>query len=138
MAYGAKNINTLDLRKSTAIGVGLPFSAPSAFTSVYTTNDQLKYNIINYMLTERGERFFEPTFGLGLGSKVFEQMTDEFAATLEATIKNGVEDNFPSVEVVDINVTPYYDQNILSVSFTYRTVNTGLTNDITLNFENGQ
>ena len=48
MAYGVKQISPLDLKPSTAIGVGLPFSAPNVFSSVYTTKDQIKYNLINY------------------------------------------------------------------------------------------
>ena len=47
MAYGLKKISPLDLKPSTAIGVKLPFDADNVFSSVYTTKDQIKYNIIN-------------------------------------------------------------------------------------------
>ena len=60
MAYGLKKISPLDLRTSTAIGVNIPFSAQNVFTSVYTTKEQTKYNLINFLLTDKGERPFSP------------------------------------------------------------------------------
>ncbi len=137
MAYGAKNINPLDLRPSTAVGVALPFAGQNVFDSVYTTQDQLKYNIINYLLTDNGERVFEPTFGIGLRREVFEQITDSRVAELEGLIRSGVENYFPNVEVVDVKITPFYDQNLLNITFTYNIVNTGQSDQITINFENG-
>ena len=63
MAYGLRNINVLDLRPSTGVGVGLPFNAPGVFRTVYTTKEQIKYNLINFLLTDKRERIFNPTFG---------------------------------------------------------------------------
>lgn len=137
MAYGVKNINPLDLRPSTAIGVALPFSSPNVFDSVYTTQDQLKYNIINYLLTDNGERVFEPTFGIGLRRELFEQITDSRAVELQGMIRSGVENYFPNVQVVDIKVIPFTDQNLINITFTYNIINTGQTDQITINFENG-
>ena len=137
MAYQARNISPLDLKPSTAIGVAIPFSAPGVFTSVYTTQDQLKYNIINYLLTGRRERVFQPNFGAGLREQLFEQITDDSIATIESTIRTGVENNFPNVNVTQIQVTPAYDQNTINILFSYSIANTGQTDQISLNFENG-
>ena len=76
MAYGLMQISPLDLRPSTGIGVKVPFSADIAFASVYTTKEQTKYNLINFLLTDRRERPFNPTFGAGLRSRLFEQITE--------------------------------------------------------------
>jgi phage baseplate assembly protein W len=72
MAYQVRNINPLDLQPSTGIGVSIPFSSKSVFTTVYTTQEQLKYNIINYLLTNRKERVFVPNFGAGIRDLLFE------------------------------------------------------------------
>ena len=74
MAYGLKQISSLDLRPSTGIGVKVPFSSTSVFTTVYTTKEQTKYNIINFLLTDKRERPLNPTFGAGLRSKLFENL----------------------------------------------------------------
>ena len=74
MAYGLKQISPLDLKPSTAIGVKIPFDAENVFSSVYTTKDQIKYNIINFLLTDPRERVFNPTFVAGLRARLFEQI----------------------------------------------------------------
>jgi phage baseplate assembly protein W len=137
MAYEARNISPLDLRASTGIGVAIPFSAQGVFTTVYTTQEQLKYNIINYLLTGKRERVFQPGFGAGLRDKLFEQITEDTAALLESTIRAGVESNFPNVSVVEVKVTASYDQNTININFSYRVQNTGQTDEILLNFQNG-
>ena len=67
MAYNLRNINVLDLRPSTGVGVALPFNSTGVFKTVYTTKEQLKYNIINFLLTDKRERIFNPRFGAGIG-----------------------------------------------------------------------
>lgn len=137
MAYNVVNINPLDLRPSTAIGVALPFAAPNVFTSTYTTKDQLKYNIINYLLTNKGERPFQPRFGADLRSLVFEQITPQTGIEIESLIKSGVETYFPNVVITDLKITTDADYNSVNVSFSYDITNTGQTDQILLNFENG-
>ena len=51
MAYRVGNINVADLRPSIGIGVAIPFSNRTAFKTVYTTKEQLKYNIIAVYLS---------------------------------------------------------------------------------------
>ena len=58
MAYGSKKISPLDLQPSKAIGVKIPFSSNSVFTSVYTTKEQTKY--IMY-----GDEDYDDDFGYG-------------------------------------------------------------------------
>jgi phage baseplate assembly protein W len=137
MAYGLKNINVLDLRPSTGVGVALPFSNRTAFTTVYTTKEQLKYNIINFLLTGQGERIFNPTFGAGIRNRLFEQITDEANEALELSIQSSVESYFPSVEVVNLQVLSDPDRSLVSVTFSYRIRQTGETDNILLNIQNG-
>lgn len=137
MAYNARNINPIDLRPSTAVGISLPFSAPQAFTSTYTTQDQLRYNIINYLLTDPRERVFTPDFGAGIASLVFEQITPELLDTLETLVRTGIENQFPNVAVTRVTAIPFSDQNAVTVQVLYDITNTGQTDEITLNLENG-
>ncbi len=137
MAYQVRNISPLDLRASTGIGVSIPFSAQGVFTTVYTTQEQLKYNIINYLLTGKRERVFQTGFGAGLRDKLFEQITEDTVSNLESTIKIEVEDNFPNVKVEEVKVTATYDQNTINIKFSYSIINTGQVDEILLNFQNG-
>ena len=137
MAYNIRNINVVDLRPSVGVGVAIPFSNTTAFKTVYTTKEQLKYNIINYLLTDTGERIFNPTFGAGLRSRLFEQITVEANDALEASIRTSVENYFPSVQVINLQVLSSPDDNLISVQFSYRIVTSNETDNILLNIQNG-
>lgn len=137
MSYRQTQINPLDLKPSTGIGVSIPFSTKSVFNTVYTTADQLKYNIINFLLTGKRERIFVPDFGAGLANQVFEVITEEGNKGLEQVIKMTVENFFPNVEVKRVKVESTYDNNTINVEFSYSIKNTGQSDEILLNFQNG-
>lgn len=130
MAYNLQQINVLDLRPSTGVGVALPFNTPAVFQTVYTTQEQLKYNIINYLLTDNRERIFNPGFGAGIRNKVFEQITTETLDGLELQIRNGIAQYFPNVTITNLNFGGTPDQNLLTIQFSYVINNTGQSDNI--------
>lgn len=69
------SIHPLDRKKNIYIGVLLPFNGKSVFNFTRTTKDQTKSNIINLLLTNRGERIFNPEFGADVSAFIFEQQT---------------------------------------------------------------
>ena len=137
MAYQVRNINPLDLQPSTGIGVAIPFSAKSVFTTVYTTQEQLKYNIINYLLTDRGERVFAPNFGAGLRNLLFENITQESIQNIENNVRSGIEINFPNINITQLFITTDVNRHTVSINFSYEVINTGIQDEININFQNG-
>jgi len=125
MAYTLGNISQFDLKPSTALGVKIPFSSNSVFKSVYSTKDQLKYNIINYLLTDPRERLFNPTFGSGLRSKIFQQITSITIEEIRLSLTTKLEKQFPNILVTNIEITPNYDSNLINISLSYTITNTG-------------
>lgn len=134
MAYRPININPFDLKPSVALGVSIPFGNQSAFSSVYTTSDQLKYNIINYLLTDKGERVFNIGFGAGLRSQLFEQMTPDKLDALEVMLGEEIANYFPKVMLTELRVIPNYDQHYITLRIRYNIENTGKSDEILLNF----
>lgn len=132
MAYNIRNINVLDLRPSTGIGVALPFRNPAVFETVYTTKEQTKYNLINFLLTDPRERIFNPAFGAGIRSKLFEQITNSTADDLDALIRSGVESYFPNVVITNLSFGGNPDENTLTISFSYTIKNTRESDNIIL------
>ena len=137
MAYQVRNINPLDLKPSTGIGVAIPFSTKSVFTTVYTTQEQLKYNIINYLLTGRKERVFVPNFGAGLRDLLFENITQESTQNIENTVRSGIEINFPNINITQLFITTDVNRHTISINFSYEIINTGIQDEININFQNG-
>ena len=77
MAFGAKRIFPIDTKPGTGVGVAIPFNAPGVFRTTYTTQNAIKTNLIDFFLTEPGERYLNPTFGGGLRSFIFEQISND-------------------------------------------------------------
>lgn len=137
MAYNIRNINVLDLRPSTGIGVAIPFDQASVFKTVYTTKEQTKYNILNFLLTDTGERIFNVNFGAGLRSRLFEQITQESNDDLEAFIRSSVESYFPNVRIVQLSADSDPDRNLITLQFSYRLITSNEQDEIILNMQNG-
>ena len=135
MAYNIRNINVLDLRKSTGIGVSLPFNNPAVFQTVYTTKDQIKYNLINFLLTDPRERIFNPIFVAGIRGRLFEQITDSTADDLDLLIRSGVERYFPNVVITQLIFGGDPNDNILTVNLSYTIKNTRESDNITLSID---
>ena len=133
MAYGIKRINVLDLRPSTGVGVALPFSTPAVFQTVYSTKEQLKYNIINFLLTDNRERLYNPNFGANLRAQLFEQITNDTFDNLEILIRAGLERYFPNITVVTLAVSGDPNLNLMTIEFSYRINNTGESDNVTIN-----
>ena len=136
MAFQVQKISPLDLQPRKAVGVSIPFSAKAVFNSTYTTQDALKSNIVNFFLTDRGERFFNPNFGAGLRSIVFEQITSDKLDEVDSLIRTGMSTWFPNVVVNDIQVKEAADSNMVTVFITYSVPYTNIQQDkVVINFQ---
>ena len=92
----------IDLQPSRAVGFGFPLDGDAVFIPTYTTREQIKANLVNYLLTNKGERVFRPLFGADLRSLLFEQILDVTTEELKSTIQNNISIYFPSVVVKEI------------------------------------
>ena len=79
MAFNARQIYPNDLRPRRAIGFDLPIDGNAVFIPNFQTRDAIKNNLINYLLTNPGERPLNPEFGAGLRNFIFNAInTDNF------------------------------------------------------------
>jgi len=99
------------------IGISLQFQQPQVFTSTYTTTQQTKNQLINYILTNPGERFFNPGFGSGIRGLLFQQNID--VDSLEENLKLGIERNVQNIIVKSVNITPVDRTNSLNINIVY-------------------
>ena len=135
MAFNAQKISPIDFNKSAAVGVDLPFSAPGVFKSNYTTAAAIKNNLINYFLTNPGERPLNPNFGGGLRSFIFEQIQDDNLDFLKQSIQSNLNNFFPTINILDLNILKNIDNNNISVSLDYSVKNTGINDSLNIDFE---
>ena len=134
MAFNPRKIAPLDLQPRKAIGVQIPFAGEAVFTSTYFSKDALKSNLINYLLTGTGERFMNPNFGAGLRNLLFEQITEDRIIDLQDAIRDGVQQNFPTIQTSRLDLTPEPDKNTVTLFMTYFIQNTNITDELYINF----
>ena len=113
-------INPVDLpeNESTAVGIIFPFNNNGVFFQSFTTKEQVKSNLINLLLTDRGERVNELEFGVGIRRLIFEQDVDE--STLKIRIQEGIDTYIPEIELVDLQVNKDPGSHILNIVISYR------------------
>jgi phage baseplate assembly protein W len=134
MAFGAKQIFPNDLRPRTAIGVDLPFNGAGVFVLNYTTKDAIKNNLINYFLTNPGERPANPTFGAGLRAYIFSQIESNNLDFIKEDIQQKLGSNFPNIAVNSVEVLGQEDYNTINIIIKYSVVNTGINDELQLTF----
>jgi phage baseplate assembly protein W len=134
MAFGAKKIFPIDTKPGTGVGIGLPFNAPAVFRTTYTTKESVKYNLINFFLTNQPERYLNPTFGGNLRRFIFEQITTNNLDGLKENIQLQLGSYFPNVVVASLNVYSIPEENQVIVELTYNIRETGIVDTIQLAF----
>ena len=134
MAFGARRVYPNDTRPRVAIGVNLPFSEPGVFTPNFQIRDAVKNNLINYLLTNPGERLENPTFGAGLREYIFNAINSENFDFIKENLQDKIDQNFDNIEILSINVGRNVNENTINVSINYKIPNTGINDELELNF----
>ena len=134
MAFNPQLINPIDLNPNLAVGVNLPFSGPSVFESNYLTSEAIKNNLINYFLTNPGERPLNPTFGGGLRSFIFQQISENSLDGLKENVSLKLETYFPNVIINSLDVLKRDDENSVVVQLKYSIANSNINDNLTFQF----
>jgi len=134
MAFGARQVYPNDLRPRRAIGFDLPINGNAVFTPNYQTREAIKTNLINFLLTNPGERPLNPEFGGGLREFIFTQLEEENLQFLKDDVQNKINSEFPDISVQSLNVLQNQDTNTIIVEIKYSIPNTGINDQLELNF----
>lgn len=135
MAFDAQQIFPIDFNKSAAVGVNLPFSPFGVFKPNYTTKEAIKNNLINFFLTNPGERPLNPSFGGGLREFLFEQITDGNLDFLKTKVDDRIRFYFPTVNIKDLKVLQQSDNNTINIVLEYNVKNTNINDTLQIEFE---
>lgn len=125
MAIEVGNIPAFDQTPSTGIGLALPFKSAavsgsdSVFKINYTTAEQVKFNMINYFLTNKGERVFNPNFGGNISSYLFEPNDPSTTEILKKGIEDDINLVFPMVKLKEVIATSDPEYNNIKIQIFY-------------------
>jgi phage baseplate assembly protein W len=132
MARILQNRYPIDSVERKALGFGFPLNGPSVFVPTFNTREQTKANLINYLLTNKGERVFNPNFGADLRNLLFQNIEDNTTNELKEIIQNDINVFFPQVKIEQIEFVNQPDQNTINFTLIYTIENFGITDDITI------
>ena len=79
----------------------------------------IKQAIVNLLLTNKGERPFNPDYGSNIRSYLFEPLDYGTAAQVEMSITSTLSEFEPRINVLSIETYPNYDNNSFDVDMTY-------------------
>ena len=139
----ARSTLELDLDPDVTIGLGLPMQHDEVngfFPGTSTTLTQTGSNIRNLLLTNKGERVGQPTFGADIMKVLFEQMSDELINQVESNISEAMAEWLPHVTVSKLNVEPdEVEINRLNIELEFSlTVNPEVHETVTFRFATGE
>tara|TARA_R110002020_G_scaffold102037_1_gene239848 strand:- start:271 stop:675 length:405 start_codon:yes stop_codon:yes gene_type:complete len=134
MAFNPEQIYPIDFNKSAAVGIDIPFNGNAVFKSNFQTKDAIKNNLINFFLTNPGDRYLNPSFGGGLREFVFEQLSSDNVSFLKEDIEQKVQQFFPNIIVDSLNIFENPDLNSINIELKYEVANTNITDIINIEF----
>jgi phage baseplate assembly protein W len=128
-------VNPLDLQKNIVIGVSLPFNAAGVFNKTYSTKDQIKSNLINLLLTDKGERIMNPEFGADVRRSLFDNITESNNESLRLKIIDAINIFIPEIELGSVDIIPDFDYNTLNITINYRLIISNTPDQVTVQFQ---
>jgi phage baseplate assembly protein W len=127
-------IDPRDLNKNKAIGVALPFNGGGVFKSTFSTKDQIKSNLINLLLTYKGERILNPEFGADLPRILFEPINENTSQKIQDQIISSTQLYVPEITLTNIEINPDTDRNTIYVAIAYIINLSGTQDQIIIDF----
>jgi phage baseplate assembly protein W len=111
-----------DLNDDVYIGIGLPLNhnKDGFFNRTKTSLEQTKSNIKNLLLTRKGERLGNPSFGSDLFAVLFEQEGDDLESKVEEAIRSAMSEFLPFVIINNIRTNfSTTNNNTINVSIQF-------------------
>jgi|SRR6056300_588345 len=86
--------------------------------------ESIKESIRNLVLTNRGERPFQPDLGCDVRQLLFENITPQTIELIKSTVKATIEAYEPRCNLIGVDVTGAADSNELAITIVFTLINT--------------
>jgi len=80
-------------------------------------------SVKNIILTDKGERLYQPSLGSDIKRMLFEPMLPASAELISQYIQEAIQLHEPRAKVLDLAVEPDYNNNLYKVSMTFMIIN---------------
>ena len=114
-------LNPQDFGQPKGIGISVLYSNnTSVFNSTITTKDQIKSNLINYVLTNKGERLYDPNFGGDIRRAIFEANDDSVFDDIADRLEDEILLYVPNIILQSIIIKRDPDNNLVNIAINYQ------------------
>ena len=127
--------STFDINKNQTIGLAFPLVNGGNFTRTNNLSDQVKANIINVLLTERGERPMQPTIGCDIRKSLFENFSPQTIVMAKQQIAETIGQYEPRAELINIEASADEDNNALNITILFSLINSDIEETLSLVLE---
>tara|TARA_B100001996_G_C18444926_1_gene509865 strand:+ start:104 stop:520 length:417 start_codon:yes stop_codon:yes gene_type:complete len=135
-------VREIDKNDDVYVGVELPLNhnVSGFFKRSKTVREQVKSNIRNLLLTAKGERVMQPTFGCDITSQLFEQIDSETLENMDIDIRQALGTWLPYVVINDLFVMRNQtNENEINISLEYSTtLEPGMFDNISFTLVSGE
>lgn len=91
--------------------------------SIKTDVEAIKQSVRNLILTDRGERPFQPTIGSRIKQMLFENYTPQTGIMIKQFVQETIRNHEPRARLIETNVSPYPDLNGIHVEIVFSVIN---------------
>ena len=118
------------ISSQTVLGVDLSFNNIGIFKPLYSPVKQAIANFKNLIKTQRGDRYYYPSYGCDLIAILFEPNVVELKGEISEIITNATTEWLPYINIDDITITTNEDdplldhQLIISITISSNTIQT--------------
>jgi phage baseplate assembly protein W len=107
------------------IGIKLPLerSQMGYFNQSFSVADQVKSNLTNLILTQKGERLMQPDFGCDIYGIIFDPINDNLVSKVFDSIQLSVSTWLPYVSIANVEIVKDEDKNAVYVKLSYYLTN---------------
>jgi phage baseplate assembly protein W len=89
----------------------------------FVNENAINKSIRNLLLTNKGERLYQPDIGSDIFKMLFEPMSEGVAELISTAVQTTIADYEPRARVTDVLVIPDYDNNLYQVIVQYLIIN---------------
>jgi phage baseplate assembly protein W len=134
MAFNPQIIPRTDFYPNIGVGVGIPFTNGAVFNQTYTTQAATKNNLLNFLITEPGERYDNPTFGFGLRKYLFLQIEQDSLDYIQEDLSSVITEYFPQITINDLRLNADVDTQTINIQLYYSIKNQSINDQLEITF----
>lgn len=97
---------------------------PVSFDLARKTNEEaVKQSIKNLLLTDKGERPFQPNLGCNIRQMLFDNVTPDAIIMMREMIRDTLEAYEPRAIIIGVDVTSAIDDNAVNIAVVFKLIN---------------